>query len=139
MASWTFQNTQNASGNPTLADGGGSDIFLAYPDPRGPINTIKWEAIREGIDDHKLIYQMEKRIKRLQERGLSYSKYKDFLDEIRQKKGEPPCQLEWSEEWNSSYFEKTKKKIIYLILDADQQLKSAESKIGASVERSVEK
>jgi len=40
--------------------------------------------------------------------------------------------------WNSSYFEKTKKKIIYLILDADQQLKSAEAKTGASVERSIE-
>jgi hypothetical protein len=139
MASWTFQNTQNASGTPILADGEGNDIYLAYPDPNGPINTIKWEAIREGIDDHKLIYQLEKRIKRLQERGFSYSKYKDCLDEIYQKMTEPPCQLDWSEEWNSSYFEKTKKKIIYMILHADQQLKSAEEKIGTSVERSVEK
>lgn len=31
MTSWTFQNTQNASGLPTKADSSGSDIYLAYP------------------------------------------------------------------------------------------------------------
>jgi hypothetical protein len=67
MSSWTFQNTQNARGLPGQADVHGSDIYLAYPDPNGPIATLKWEAIREGIDDHKLLYQLVKRIKKLEE------------------------------------------------------------------------
>jgi len=132
MGSWTFQNTQNASGDPAIADGPGMDIYLAYPDPNGPLNTIKWEAIREGIDDHKLIYQLEKRIKRLQEKGISASKYKNFLREIRENNGEPPCQLEWAEEWNLSYFEKTKQQIIFLILEADQKIKFAAEKEASS-------
>ena len=60
MSSWTFQNTQNARGLPGQADVHGSDIYLAYPDPNGPMATLKWEAIREGIDDHKLCVSIGK-------------------------------------------------------------------------------
>jgi hypothetical protein len=123
MASWTFQNTQNASGYPTMADSSGRDIFLAYPDPNGPLNTIKWEAIREGINDHKLIYQLEKRVRRLKELGINSLKFEQFLNELRGKKGEPPCQLEWSGEWDPAYFQKTRETIISLILEADERLK----------------
>ena len=65
MTTWTFQNTQNASGWPTIADAPGRDIFLAYPDPQGPLSTPMWEAVREGIEDHKLLYQLSKLIRRV--------------------------------------------------------------------------
>ena len=123
MASWTFQNTQNASGYPTMADSSGRDIFLAYPDANGPLNTIKWEAIREGIDDHKLIYQLEKRVRRLKKLGINPSKYERFLNEVRGKKGEPSCQSELNGEWDPAYFQKTRETIISLILEADERLK----------------
>lgn len=58
MSTWTFQNTQNASGWPAKADAPGRDIYLAYPDPDGPLSTPEWEAVREGIEDHKLLYQL---------------------------------------------------------------------------------
>jgi hypothetical protein len=124
MASWTFQNTQNASGYPTMADSSGRDIFLAYPDPNGPLNTIKWEAIREGIDDHKLVYQLEKRIRRLRELGISPLKFEHFLNELRGKKGEPSCQSELNGQWDTAFFQKTRETVISLILEADERLKS---------------
>jgi hypothetical protein len=123
MASWTFQNTQNAGGYPATEDSSGRNIFLAYPDPNGPLNTIKWEAIREGIDDHKLVYQLEKRIRRLRELGINSSKSEHFLKELRGKKGEPSCQLEWNGEWDPAYFQKTRETVISLILEADERLK----------------
>jgi hypothetical protein len=132
MASWTFQNTQNASGDPFVADGTGTDLYLAYPAPNGPLNTIKWEAIREGVDDHKLIYQLERRIKKLQEHGVNASKYEKFLDEIRGKNEEPPCQVELGKGWNPSYFQENKEKIILLILEADHRIKSVGKKTGFS-------
>ena len=91
MSSWTFQNTQNARGLPRQADVHGSDIYLAYPDPNGPIATLKWEAIREGIDDHKLLYQLVKRIQKLKGKGIETSKYEEFLSGNREKRGDPGC------------------------------------------------
>ena len=79
MSSWTFQNTQNASGLPEKADIHGRDLYLAYPDPKGPLATLKWEAVREGVDDHKLIYQLISRIAELKSKGIAASKYKNFL------------------------------------------------------------
>lgn len=86
MSSWTFQNTQNASGLPTKADAPGRDLYLAYPDPHGPLATLKWEAIREGIDDHKLLYQLAKRIQKLKGKGIDASKYEEFLSGIEEKR-----------------------------------------------------
>jgi hypothetical protein len=125
MATWTFQNTQNASGAPTLADTTGNDVFLAYPNSNGPLNTVKWEAIREGIDDHKLVYQLEKRIRRLKELGIISSAYEKYLNEIRGEREEPSCEAEAKGEWDPSYFKKTRETIISLILKIDKSLKNA--------------
>jgi len=122
MTSWTFQNTQNASGLPTKADASGSDIYLAYPDPHGPLATLKWEAIREGIDDHKLIYQLQKRITTLQEKGIDTSHYEKFLKEIRGKQGVPGCSFEAHDGWNSLIFEQQRNNLISMILDAETKI-----------------
>lgn len=122
MSSWTFQNTQNARGLPGQADVHGSDIYLAYPDPNGPMATLKWEAIREGIDDHKLVYQLVKCIKNLKEKGINTSKYDDFLLGIRKKEGTPDCQVRDDENWNPIFFQKSKDHLISMILDAKELL-----------------
>ena len=119
MSSWTFQNTQNARGLPGQADVHGSDIYLAYPDPNGPIATLKWEAIREGIDDHKLVYQLVKRIQKLKQKGIKTSKYEDFLLEIRKKEGTPGCLKGDDEKWNPTFFQKSRDHLISMILDAE--------------------
>jgi hypothetical protein len=127
MSSWTFQNTQNARGMPGQADIHGTDIYLAYPDPNGPIATLKWEAIREGIDDHKLVYQLIKRIQKLKQRGIKTSKYEDFLLEIRKKEGTPGCQIGDHKKWNPILFEKSRDRLISVILDAEAKLSRPQS------------
>jgi hypothetical protein len=119
MSSWTFQNTQNASGLPVKADTPGRDLYLAYPDPKGPLSTLKWEAVREGIDDHKLIYQLEKRIITLRGKGADTSGYENFLAEIRKKQGQSGCQPE-DTGWDLSYFYQNRENLISMILDADR-------------------
>jgi hypothetical protein len=119
MSSWTFQNTQNAGGLPGQADVHGSDIYLAYPDPRGPMPTLKWEAIREGIEDHKLVYQLVKRIRKLKRMGIHTSKYEDFLLEISKKKGSPLCLKGEDETWSPIFFRKNRDRLISMILDAE--------------------
>jgi len=122
MSSWTFQNTQNARGLPKRADGPGRDIYLAYPDPNGPIATLKWEAIREGIDDHKLVYQLVKRIQKLKRKGIKTSKYEDFLLEIKKKEGAPGCQERDDDKWTPTFFEKSRDYLISMISDAEARL-----------------
>jgi len=119
MSSWTFQNTQNARGLPGQADVHGSDIYLAYPDPNGPMATLKWEAIREGIDDHKLVHQLVKRIQKLKRKGIKTSKYEEFLLEISKKEGTPGCLRGDDETWNPIFFQKSRDHLISMILDAE--------------------
>jgi hypothetical protein len=122
MSSWTFQNTQNAKGLPIQADVPGSDIYLAYPDPNRPLATLKWEAVREGIDDHKLIYQLIKRVQKLKAKGINVSKYEDVLSNIKIKEGTPGCQISDDKKWNPLSFQAKRDDLIYLILDAETTL-----------------
>jgi hypothetical protein len=127
ISSWTFQNTQNARGLPGQADAHGSDIYLAYPDPNGPIATLKWEAIREGVDDHKLLYQLVKRIRKLEEKGTNTSKYKEFLSGIRKREGTPGCQERDYDKWTPTFFQISKDRLISMILDAEAKIKGGAS------------
>lgn len=122
MSSWTFQNTQNAKGVPGGTDGHGGDIYLAYPDPNGPLATLKWEAIREGIEDHKLVYQLVKRIRKLKGKGINVSKYEGFLQELREKRATPACQTGDDDKWNATLFQKTRDQLISMILDAEGKM-----------------
>jgi len=58
---WTFQMSQGCNGNPfTVLDG--EEVMAAYPGVDGPVSTPTWEIIREGINDYKYIYLLEKLI-----------------------------------------------------------------------------
>ncbi len=129
MSSWTFQNTQNAKGIPGRIGALGSDIYLAYPDPNGPLATLKWEAVREGIDDHKLVYQLVKRLRKLKEKGIDVSKYEAFLQEISEKRGAPDCQSGDDDRWSPVFFQKSRDRLISMILDAQTIVDKHASKI----------
>ena len=122
MSSWTFQNTQNARGLPGQADVYGGDIYLAYPDPKDPMATLKWEAIREGIDDHKLVYQLVKRVQKLKRMGIQTSKYEDFLLGIRKREGTPGCLKGEEGTLNPIFFKENRDHLISMILDAQTRL-----------------
>jgi hypothetical protein len=122
MSSWTFENTQNARGLPGQADVHGGDVFLAYPDPSGPIATLKWEAIREGIDDHKLVHQLTKRIEKLKRLGIETSKYEDFLLGIENKRETPGCLKGEEGTLNPIFFKENRDHLISMILDAQTRL-----------------
>jgi len=47
----------------TPANGNG---FLIYPGPKGPVNSIRWETIRDGIEDYDYLVILMNRIRRLQ-------------------------------------------------------------------------
>jgi len=122
MSSWTFQNTQNAAGFPGRADTIGREVFLAYPDPEGPLATLRWEAIREGIDDYKLIHQLEQRIQALNKIGVETSAYSNYLLKLRQGKRISKFFYKNANGWDHAFFESARLKLISFILDADNKL-----------------
>jgi len=128
IASWTFQNTQNAAGLPGVADTEGKEIFLAYPDPCGPLPTLHWEAIREGIDDHKLIYQLEQRVHALNQIGMDTKGYSNYLLRLRIRQNEPGFTYKDACGWIPAFFESARKNLISLILQADKDLANGSDK-----------
>ncbi len=52
---WAYQYT---SGDPTT-DLDGIDWCAAYPSETGPVPTIEWEGLREGIDDFRYLNTLE--------------------------------------------------------------------------------
>jgi hypothetical protein len=122
MSSWTFQNTQNASGVPGEPDAA-RDVYLAYPAPLGPVATIKWEAIRAGIDDRKLIYQLVKRVTRMKLNGKDTKRYDDFLVRMKDMDIKPCCNNTSCSEFDASMMDRQRDAIIGLILQADQEMR----------------
>jgi hypothetical protein len=55
---WAYQYPR---GNPYV-ELDGIDWCAAYPGDDGPIPTIEWEALREGIDDFRYVYTLERAI-----------------------------------------------------------------------------
>ena len=62
---WAYQSPR---GNP-YDDLDGIDWCAAYPGEDGPIPTIEWEALREGIDDFRYVYALERAIAKARESG----------------------------------------------------------------------
>jgi len=52
---WAYQYPHS---NPT-DDRDGIDWCAAYPGETGPIPTIEWEGLREGIDDFRFVHTLE--------------------------------------------------------------------------------
>lgn len=122
MSSWTFQNTQNAGGLPGSADTASRDIYLAYPAPAGPLATLKWEAIREGIDDRKLTYQLEQRVERLKSSGKDAARYSDFLERLKLVDLQGCCDANSCTQEVLSSLDRQRNALVDLILQADRDL-----------------
>jgi hypothetical protein len=94
IAPWTFQTSQNASGDPYTdldTSKGSPEVMVAYPGTDGPLLTPEYEAMREGIDDGKYAYVLETRIenaKNSQDDNLrslgrqAEAAYEEILDSI---------------------------------------------------------
>lgn len=85
MSSWGPGTTQNSRGDPFEdLDSPFSDWFIFFPHPDGPLPTPNWEALREGIDDIRYIYQLEKLCnQKLVKHPEEVARAEQFLDEIR--------------------------------------------------------
>ncbi|WP_051012370.1 hypothetical protein [Desulfobacula toluolica] len=110
---WTFQVTQGCNGNPfTVLDG--SEVMVAYPGVHGPISTPTWETIREGINDYKYIYQLNKLIASEKARGNQKSvRIEQKLRLFKQNLGKAPA---WGEndygDWSPDSFAERRKQIV---------------------------
>jgi len=82
---WAYQSPR---GNP-YDDLDGIDWCAAYPGDDGPIPTIEWEALREGIDDFRYVYTLQRAIARArQSRSAEAARLandaEQLLDELRE-------------------------------------------------------
>ncbi|VAW19437.1 hypothetical protein MNBD_BACTEROID01-616, partial [hydrothermal vent metagenome] len=85
MNTWGPGTTENSRGNPFEdLDSPYSDYFIFFPHVGGPLPTPNWEAVREGIDDIRYVYQLEKLCK---EKSAVHpeevAEAEKFLDEVR--------------------------------------------------------
>jgi hypothetical protein len=85
MCSWGPSTTENSRGNPFEdLDHEFSDYAITYPHIGGPLATPNWEALREGIDDVRYIYQLEKLCSaRAEKHPVETAEAEKFLDSIR--------------------------------------------------------
>jgi hypothetical protein len=105
--------SQGSNGNPfTVLDG--AEIMVAYPGVNGPIPTPTWEAIRDGINDYKYIYLLEKMISEEKARGNPVAlRIEQQLMQLKQNLGESPGQEENEfGDWTPESFEKRRKQIV---------------------------
>jgi hypothetical protein len=85
MNSWGPGTTENSRGNPYEdLDHELTDYALTYPHVGGPLATPNWEALREGIDDIRYVYQLEKLCSVMAvKKPAETAKALKFLDSIR--------------------------------------------------------
>jgi len=81
---WAYYSPQ---GNP-YDDLDGIDWCVAYPGNGRPVPTIEWEALREGIDDFRYVYTLERAIARARAEGSAQAastaeEAGRLLDELR--------------------------------------------------------
>ena len=56
------------------------DGFLVYPGPDGPVDSIRWEIIRDGIEDYDYLRILTDRINKIQAAGVNQA----LLEKARQ-------------------------------------------------------
>lgn len=110
---WTYQMSQGSNGNPfTVLDG--PEVMVAYPGVNGPIPTPTWEAIRDGINDYKYMYQLQKLISAEKAKGNPAAvSIEGRLLQLRNGLGKPPGPEEYDYgDWSPEAFEKKRKQIV---------------------------
>jgi hypothetical protein len=123
MSSWGPGTTQNSRGNPFEdLDSPYSDWFIFFPHQGGPLPTPNWEAVREGIDDIRYVYQLEKLCSlKSEENPQEVAMAEGFLDEIRNM-----CDFDDREiredfgEWTPERYNSLRKQVIAWIIKLNQ-------------------
>lgn len=115
---WTYQMSQGSNGNPfTVLDG--AEVMVAYPGVNGPIPTPTWEAIRDGINDYKYIYLLDKLIKVEKAEGNTAALgVENQLLQLKHSlwKRPGPRENEFGD-WSPELFEKRRKQIVEWALE----------------------
>ena len=64
-ASWIYQAAKKDAYNDFDANNQGEskDAMIVYPSPNGPVPTLQWEGIREGIDDYAYLWTLAELIR----------------------------------------------------------------------------
>ncbi|MBS1114028.1 MAG: hypothetical protein H6Q92_1791 [Nitrospirae bacterium] len=116
---WTFQMSQGCNGNPfTVLDG--AEGMVAYPGEKGDIlSTPLWEIIREGINDYKYIYLLERMILSEKKKGNRMaSAIEQKLKHFKESLGQGPG---WEEnrfgDWTPERFETRRNQIVDWVLE----------------------
>lgn len=115
---WTYQMSQGCNGNPfTVLDG--PETMVAYPGINGPISTLTWEAIRDGINDYKYIYLLKRLISAANLRGNPKAKFIERqLEQLKQDMGRAPGEDEHQfGDWSPGSFAKKRKQIVEWALE----------------------
>lgn len=123
MSSWGPGTTQNSRGDPFEdLDSQFSDWFIFFPHPGGPLPTPNWEAVREGIDDIRYIYQLEKLCgQKSAEHPEEVAMAEQFLDEIR-----GMCDFDDREiiddfgDWTPERFDSLRKQVVSWVIKLNQ-------------------
>jgi hypothetical protein len=61
-------------------------------------------------------------MKKVKERGIDTSKYKEFLSEIEKEWEAPDSQETDDDRWDPRFFEKSRGRLISMILDAERKI-----------------
>ena len=59
----------------------GAHFLTVYPSVRGPLSTLDWEALREGLDDYRYVWTLEQALKTA--KGKEAESARAVLDAVR--------------------------------------------------------
>jgi Glycoside hydrolase 123, catalytic domain/Glycoside hydrolase 123 N-terminal domain len=45
------------------------DMFFVYPGPEGPVDSIRWEMLRKGLEDYECLWKVRQALDKLRARG----------------------------------------------------------------------
>ena len=65
MNYWTGDPWQD----PLTYPGGNGDGSLVYPGEDGPVNSLRWETVRDGIEDYDTLAVLESLVRRAEAEG----------------------------------------------------------------------
>ncbi len=70
LAYWNYDSQKTDAWN-NFDHGGYQDCMMIYPTPTGPIPSRRWEAWREGMQDHLYLHVLKTRLDRAEQSGIA--------------------------------------------------------------------
>lgn len=73
-AATAWPNSQANLGNTLVADDLVGDGFFIYPGPKGPIGSIRLEAMRDGLEDYEYLWLLNERVRAAKTANTEHAK-----------------------------------------------------------------